>query len=471
MSLFVQDAWTRGRLTLSGALRYDRAWSYSPAEHNGTELTSRLNATPFRFERTIGVNAFNDVTPRFGVAYDVFGNGKTALKFNMGHYLDAATNDSAYTRNNPAARVVRSVNRSWQDLNGNRIVDCDILNPAAQTAVPDTCGALSGNDLNFGGTSATLTQVDPETLRGWGVRENDWQWGVSVQQEIVPRVSVDVSFNRRWFYGQTSVDNLNRDPLTDWDSFVINAPVDSRLPDGGGYPIRVYSVKPAAGARAARNYITFDKRYGERRDYWHGVDVTLNARFRNGLFVQAGTNTGRAVRDTCDIVPKIDSPDTRFCHSVEPFLTTLRGLAIYTIPVIDVLVSATMRSQPPLPRVATWNVPNSVIAQPQYLGRVPFGGTLNGNTAITLFDNDQRRLYADNRRTQIDMRFAKILRFGGTRTDIGVDLGNILNTNYATGYENTYQYSVGNTALGGTWNNPTSVYTPRYARINLTFNF
>src|SRR5688572_22879080 len=112
-ALYVQDRWTRGRLTLQGALRYDRAWSFTPAEHNGTELTSRFNAAPISFERTAGVDAFNDITPRFGAAYDIFGNGKTALKFNLGHYLDAATNDSEYTSNSPAARIVRTATRNW----------------------------------------------------------------------------------------------------------------------------------------------------------------------------------------------------------------------------------------------------------------------------------------------------------------------------------------------------------------------
>ena len=92
----------------AGRARYDRAWSFTPAEHNGTELTSQFNAAPITFPRTPGVDAFNDITPRFGVAYDVFGNGKTALKFNLGHYLDAATNDSEYTSNSPAARIVRT---------------------------------------------------------------------------------------------------------------------------------------------------------------------------------------------------------------------------------------------------------------------------------------------------------------------------------------------------------------------------
>ena len=89
---------------------------------------------------------------------------------------------------------------------------------------------------------------------------------------------------------------------------------------------------------------------------------------------------------------------------------------------------------------------------------------------MTLLDNDHR-LYADNRRTQIDMRVAKVFRFGKTRLDVGVDGENLFNTNYATGYAGTYQYSVGNTAMGGTWNNPTAIYTPRYARLNFTFSF
>ena len=75
-------------------MRYDRAWSFTPAEHNGTELTSPFNAAPISFPKTLGVDSFNDITPRLGVAYDVFGTGKTALKFNLGHYLDSATNDS-----------------------------------------------------------------------------------------------------------------------------------------------------------------------------------------------------------------------------------------------------------------------------------------------------------------------------------------------------------------------------------------
>ena len=184
---------------------------------NGTPVTSRINAQPISFDRTVSVSGFNDITPRFGVAYDVFGNGRTAVKFNMGHYLDAATNDSAHTRNNPANRIVSTVSRGWTDNNGNKVVDCNLLNFAAQTPTTpgsggDTCNVLTGNDLNFGGTSGNLTQVNPDTLKGWGVRENDWQWGITVQQEVMPRMSIEVGYARRWFKGVTVTDNLARMP-------------------------------------------------------------------------------------------------------------------------------------------------------------------------------------------------------------------------------------------------------------------
>ena len=80
VGLYAQDQWTLGRLTLQGGVRYDRAWSWAPAEGNGTTETSRFNPQPISFDRTVSVRGYNDITPRFGLAYDLFGNGKTALK-------------------------------------------------------------------------------------------------------------------------------------------------------------------------------------------------------------------------------------------------------------------------------------------------------------------------------------------------------------------------------------------------------
>ena len=114
-------------------------------------------------------------------------------------------------------------------------------------------------------------------------------------------------------------------------------------------------------------------------------------------------------------------------------------------------------------------MPNTLIQAS--LGRLPFGALATGTTSVALLDLDERRLYADNRRSQVDLRVAKLFRFGARRLDAGFDVGNLFNTNYATQYDNTYQYTVGNTAQGGTWNNPTNVISARFLRWNLTVDF
>ena len=134
------------------------------------------------------MRGYNDITPRLGIAYDLFGNGKTALKVNVGKYVEAATADVIYSSNNPAARIVTRVGsgagsaaRGWTDGNGNYVVDCDLLNPAAQNNLAtggDLCAALGGNNLNFGNANPNTTTINPAILGGWGVRPYDWQFGV-----------------------------------------------------------------------------------------------------------------------------------------------------------------------------------------------------------------------------------------------------------------------------------------------------
>ena len=469
--IFLQDQYTLGRLTLSGALRWDRASSYAPVEGNGVSMTSKFNADTISIEKTPGVDAYNDLSPRIGVGYDLFGTGKTALKFRWGRYLAFASNDAPYTSTNPAATLVAAVtNRQWTDSNNNRVVDCDLLNMSAQNTTAtggDICAAVTGNQANFGKVGAA-TIVDPELLSGWGVRAHDYQTEVTVQHEVIPRVSAEVSYIHRTFHGFTVTNDLNRNHLTGWSNYTINAPLDPRLPDGGGYPITQYVVNSTT---PAQNFLTRESTYGtdgkERDAFYDGVNFNVNARMSNGVFVSLGTQTGRRIDDRCHVVVNFNNgatgPNSRGCYDAEPWTTTIRGLGSYTIPKIDVLVSATVRSQTALEQGADWIVPNSVIQQANG-GVLPPGLNPDGNSTLDLTD-PQHLIFANERRTQMDMRFAKVVRIGRTRTDIGVDLWNVFNTNYATDYEDTY------TAADGTWLNPSAIYPPRFVRLNFTVGF
>ncbi|HXD75485.1 MAG TPA: TonB-dependent receptor, partial [Vicinamibacterales bacterium] len=465
---YVQDTWTKNRLTLQGAVRYDRVTSYAPVEGNGTfGKSSFLNPTPITIVETPGVQAYNDITPRIGVAYDVRGNGRTALKLNWGKYLAYAANDSPYTSTNPGATITRNVsNRGWTDTNKNFVVDCNLLNVDAN----GECAAAVGTARTFGQAGAA-TQVDPAVLNGWGVRPSDYQTTIGVQHQIVDRVSAELSYTHRTFHGFFVTDDLGRNAATAYETYTLAAPNDPRLPNAG-QPITFYTVRAAANV-TGQTILRPETFYGPERDsHWNGVDFTLNARLKQGLVLQLGTSTGGAVVDTCQTVTQFNNvgvggvesgPDPRGCRNVDPWQTTVRGLASYTIPKIDVLVSATVRSQPPIQLTASWQVPNSVILGS--LGHLPAGATPTGTTTLQLLPaSDSNKLYADQRRNQIDVRLAKVLRFGRTRTDVGLDLYNLLNSNYATAYNTTYVYNTDNAPRAAGWGTPTGIFQPRFVR-------
>jgi hypothetical protein len=489
-AIYAQDQWTKGRMTLQGAVRYDYVTSWAPDGGNGSEQTSRFNPQPIAFERTVSVRGYHDINPRLGFSYDLFGNGKTALKVNTGKYLSAATADGIYSANSPALKLVTQISgangRGWTDVNGNYEVDCNLLDPAAQnrsTQGGDICAALGGNNLNFGSLDPSLTTIDPEILGGWGVRPYNWQFGASLQHEVIPRVSVDVGYNRRW-WGNFFATVNTLVGASDYDTWTVPLPDHPNLP-GAGTTASYVAITPAAAARGARNLQTKESNFApERTAYWHGADYTVTARLASGVMLQGGGSTGRGVRNTCELwrarpelavstgatpIPqRLDA-----CDVTEPWLTSIRGLASYRVPRVDVLVSTTLRSTLTTASGnvasngsaldANYQIPNTVVQQ--LLGRLPANALASGNTTVNLLT--PTALYPLERRTQLDMRFAKILRFGGTRYDVGVDLYNLLNANTTTTYDDTYLY----TNNGATWLTPETITAPRLARFNVTMTF
>ena len=122
-------------------------------------------------------------------------------------------------------------------------------------------------------------------------------------------------------------------------------PADPRLPDGGGYVIGdLWNISRTSSGRA-RTWSSPRRRFGEQIQYWHGVDVNVNVRMRNGLTLQGGTSTGREV----DRRVRGRSSTIRAganCRVTEPFRTQVKGLGTYTIPKVDVQVSGTFQSRP-----------------------------------------------------------------------------------------------------------------------------
>jgi hypothetical protein len=225
-----------------------------------------------------------------------------------------------------------------------------------------------------------------------------------------------------------------------------------------------YDIKPAKFGVAAQPYVTLDRRYGKQRDLWQGIDVTLNARPRPGVLFQGGLSTGRRVEDNCDVVTKLDNPSPLYCHRTEPFLTQVKGYGAYTIPRVDVQLSATYQTKPGPLILALYTATNAEVAPS--LGRNLAGGSPNVDVHLvspgpyTTTNGGSGELHGE-RLHQMDVRVSKLLQFAGTRVRLNVDVYNALNSSAVLDQNDAF----------GAWQTPLEILVARFYKFSVQFDF
>ena len=460
-ALYAQDQWTMGRVTLQGALRFDHAFSYSPEQTIGPALINgqQFLGTPLSYGRADGVN-YKDISPRGGVAWDVFGNGKTAVKVNTGKYEDPASNlNNNYSISNPLARIAQTTTRTWTDTNKDFTPQCDFTNNAANGE------CLAANTPQFGTNQLVTAAIDPALINGVGIRPNDWQIGASVQQQLAPRVSVEFGYFWRWLGNFTATDNTLV-AAGDFTPYTVTAPADSRLPGGGNYTVAGLGNLVASKFGQTANNITDAANFGSQYQHYHGMLINMSIRATRGLTLSGGINSGSTITDNCAVratVPEggliigSTSFQNTFCHNEPGYITKANAIASYIVPKVDVLIATTFRSDQGAPLQANWNVPSATVVTT--LGRPVTGGA--ATTAINLIAPGQ--VWGD-RVNELDFRFGKILKFGRMRVNAGIDVYNILNQAAILTYNQTF-------APGGSWLAPTSVLSPRFMKVGAQIDF
>jgi len=474
VGLYAQDQWTIKRLTLTPGLRYAYLNAYVPAQSMpaGTFVPAR------NYTEVPGIALWHDLTPRLGAAYDLFGNGRTALKASVSKYLvgEAA---SAADAKNPLNTVVNTASRAWTDADGNYVPNCDLLNPDAN----GECGAVS--DRNFGSPSRVSTTYDESFLHGYGKRYYDWETSAGIQHELWAGVSVNATYFRRWYGNFRITDNRAVAP-SDYDPFCITAPVDARLPGGGGNPVcGFYDINPAKFGLIDQ-FVTLAKNYGRMTDVYDGVDVTVNARLPRGAIVQGGLNTGREMTDMCDVVGKVDapaatipffnannsgalasslsglpSPSLNFCHIAPPFLVDVRLSGSYPLPWWGIQMSAAVQSIPGPPIVATAVVPNSQIAGSLGRNLAACRGAAVCTATSTVQLIAPYSLFGE-RLNQVDFRAAKTFTVNRARIRGMVDLYNLFNASSVLILNNRY---------GPAWQQPFVVLAGRFVKFGVQVDF
>jgi hypothetical protein len=277
----------------------------------------------------------------------------------------------------------------------------------------------------------------------------NWEGSASFQHEILPRVSVNLGYCRRWYGNFLATDNLNLTP-SDYTTHCATAPADSRLPGGGGYP--VCGLYDANRIVAQNNVITLAKNFGDQSEIYNGVDFSLNLRLPQGVIVQGGASTGRVATNNCFV---LDSPPQLLnCDVTPPFQTQVKVLGVYPLPWWGLQTSATFQSLPG-PEITASRSYSSAEVSP-VLGRNLTSGTAN----VPLIKPGT--MYAD-RLNQVDFRASKSFSVRqGRRIQANVDLYNLFNASPVLALNTTY---------GTSWQQPLQILQGRLSKFGVQLDF
>jgi hypothetical protein len=453
LGLYAQDQWTVNRFTVNAGIRLDYFKSNYPDQ--------RTPPTQFvPVERTFpGQEVVNwkDLNPRLGLAYDLFGNGKTAVKVSANRYVLGEGTGRASTINPIQSNNV--TRRTWNDANGDRVIQGDPLNLNPN-------GELTSNsNANFG-KPVLSARYDPEWSHGFQNRPYNWEFSTGVQHELMPRMSVNASYFRR-IYGNFTVTDNALVTARDYDPFCVTAPADSRLPDGGNERIcGLLDLNPTKVGLQDR-VTTFASNFGSQYEHWNGVDLTVNARLPKVL-LQGGVSTGSTYTEDCDVVRNLPEAaaatslnSDRFCSTKSPFLTQLKLLGAYTLP-FDVQLSGTFQTSPGPEITANGTFTNAQIS-PSLNRNLSVGN----NTQVALVE--PKTEYGE-RMYQLDFRFAKRFNVNRTRFQATLDLYNALNGNAILVQSNNYGNTTG-AATGSQWLVPAAILPARIVKFGVQMTF
>jgi hypothetical protein len=485
--VFVQDRWTVDRLTVSGGVRIDWFFSENPEFQLGSSLlTPNRNYTVPKFSTT----RYKDITPKVAAAYDLFGDGRTALKVNVGKYVLGQALVVGGLASQPGYNVQLTSSRSWIDNDGDWVPDCDLAvnvaqGPAAAGAANqvDTCGVATGANANFYSNSLIPNLAVMDDARyGWGKRPYSWEYAFSAQHELTQGLSVNGGIFWRRFGNFLITDNTSA-TVADFAQYSVTPGLIPAAPASAGgealpsdiYTDQFFNLNPGV---LSNNLTGLSKTMfpdSNVYDKWFGFDIGLNARLPQGIIFQGGLSTGHQQTDFCDVqdpakagsnalveMLATTNSSLRSCHMDQNWLPQVKFLGSYTIPKIDVQLGASFQSIPGIEYSAVYAAANSDVSRPVSqggMGRLPAGGIAAGTTSVNVIPPGST--YGP-RFNQIDMRFGKVLRLQNRKAVLSLDLFNILNDNTISNASSAYNTS---------WLAPQAVVAPRLAKVSITFDF
>ena len=391
--IFAQDAWTMDRLTLNLGLRYDWFNNSIPA---GTR-PGGFFAPERTFTAVEDTPNWTNWTGRLGAAFDLFGDGATAVKVSAGRYLrnEALGVTEPFNALSPFANLDF---RLWTDLNG----DGNPLNPDGTPQLDEIAASFNPNF----GTPTLANQWDPNTPRG-----KNWEFSGGVERQLGPGWAISGMWHRRRYDTFRWVDNQVIS-ASDYVPIQWTAPVDSRLPNGGGESITVHSPRVGADLSTGNLLTTLAP---DNWRTWNGFEVIVDGELRRGGFMTASWTTGKSGNHFCQ--GGDDSPNRlRFCDNETPYRNIVKLSGAIPLP-FDTMISGLFQM-----------FPGGSVGANYTLTEADLGpGVINnqsGNIEVELIEPWTQFYDAT---TSLLLRFAKTITVGDVRTRVYMNANNIFN--------------------------------------------
>lgn len=428
---YVQDVWTIRHLTVNYGLRFEH--------FNGSMKAQDIGAGRFvparHFDALTDVPNWNNWTPRFGLVYDLTGNGKTALKVSANKYMVGQS--VSFTENYlPIATI--SDTRTWIDLNRDNIAQNNEIGPS--------------NISGFG--TRAVNSIDQNLKRPYQIEYN-----VAVQREIFPRVSMTAGYFRRQYNDLIYSNNILL-TAADYIPVVIKNPLDNS-------DLTIYNLNPARRGLVQN----VDATAPNDTNVYNGFEAAVNARQGKATWF-GGLTVGKRVVNNCDGPITVGTvsytyPDPnllRFCDdsSLVPWQAQLKFTGSYTLP-WDFRVSGTFQSNTGNPvgpaAGAVRNNPEMGLQNIYNVTRTQVPSLTLATLAVNLIPPGSQFL---DRVNQLDMRFGRNFTIGQRSIDVSADIFNLLNVAPLMRVNETF---------GSAYLRPNEVLQARTVRLtaNLTF--
>ncbi len=453
MGIYGQDQWSIGRATLNLGVRADLFDGWSPAQvaPEGPFVPS------FNISRVENTPQWRDISPRLGFAYDLTGDGKTAMKVSVGRYM-AAMGTQLPLQNNPGNAISKTTTRVWNDLDNDFFPDGDGRNPAAN-------GELGPSPNAAFGTPVITSFFDPDMLTD--NRPYTWQTSASLERELVANVRASVGYFRVSHQNQTVVDNTAVSSA-DYDPFCITTPTG--LPNAGQQLCGFADVSFAGRARVPRNVTKLDKNFGDQTEVYNGVDIEMRARMR-GAVIQGGVSLGQTVNNSCFVV---DSPQGTtatqsfdYCEVTTPWWSGNGQFKLnFSYPLRGgIELSAVYQNLPGAPILANVTFTNAQIAPSLGRNLSSCASPTGACTATATLNVIEPNTQFEDRVNQLDLRMAKLFRGPFGRIRATFDLYNLFNSSTVLGRNQAFGVA------GVGWGRPTALMGGRLVKLGAQFTW